>query len=445
MEPLVPTEEMMVSGAILAITFVGIFTEHVHGFERAKFAMLGAGMMMLAGQYYGFYSPVLAIRAVDWNVVLLLGCMMAIVAIILPTGGFEAIAAWLTRISGGRQFLLMALLGTAVTVISLMLDNVTTVVIFGPLIVLIAQSLEVSPIPYLMAAALLSDTGGVATLVGDPPNLMIGSAAHIDFNTFFIHMGGVVLTAWIAILAALRWLCRRDLAKPSHGAVGEGRLVFKDRKLWYQSLLVLAVMVVLFMLHHSLGWEPWMVAAFGLTMLLFISRRIAVDQAMQDVEIPLLIFFISLFIVVGGVEHSHFLEFIGQFILPFIESDLMTATVVLMWAAAILSAMIDNIPFTAAMIPILVGLEQQGVNVTPLWWGLAVGVGMGGNGTHIGSTANVFIVTLSERLAKERGDPSLAITPAVWFKTGTPAMLATLIASSIVFVLFFEFFSAPIH
>ena len=445
MEPLVPTEEMMVSGAILAITFVGIFTEHVHGFERAKFAMLGAGMMMLAGQYYGFYSPVLAIRAVDWNVVLLLGCMMAIVAIILPTGGFEAIAAWLTRISGGRQFLLMTLLGTAVTVISLMLDNVTTVVIFGPLIVLIAQSLEVSPIPYLMAAALLSDTGGVATLVGDPPNLMIGSAAHIDFNTFFIHMGGVVLVAWIAILAALRWLCRRDLAKPSHGAVDEGKLVFRDRKLWYQALFVLAVMVVLFMLHHSLGWEPWMVAAFGLTMLLFIARRIAVDQAMQDVEIPLLIFFISLFIVVGGVEHSHFLEFIGQFILPFIESDLMTATVVLMWAAAILSAMIDNIPFTAAMIPILVGLEQQGVNVTPLWWGLAVGVGMGGNGTHIGSTANVFIVTLSERLAKEREDPSLAITPAVWFKTGTPAMLATLIASSIVFVLFFEFFSAPIH
>ncbi|MCB1881578.1 MAG: arsenic transporter, partial [Gammaproteobacteria bacterium] len=375
----------------------------------------------------------------------LLGCMMAIIAIILPTGGFEAMAAWLTRISGGRQFLLMALLGTAVTVISLILDNVTTVVIFGPLIVIIAQSLGVSPIPYLMAAALLSDTGGVATLVGDPPNLMIGSAAHIDFNTFFIHMGGVVLVAWITILASLRWLCRRDLAKSSYGAVDERELVFKDRKLWYQSLLVLAIMVALFMLHHNFGWEPWMVAAFGLTLLLFVARRIAVDQAMQDVEIPLLIFFISLFIVVGGVEHSHFLEFIGHFILPFIESDLMTATIVLMWAAAILSAMIDNIPFTAAMIPILTGLEQQGVNVTPLWWGLAIGVGMGGNGTHIGSTANVFIVTLSERLAKEKRDPSLAITPVVWFKTGTPAMLATLIASSIVFVFFFEFFSAPIH
>ncbi|MCB1751392.1 MAG: arsenic transporter [Gammaproteobacteria bacterium] len=444
-ESLIPTEAMLVSGIILVVTFAGIFTEHVHGFERAKFAMLGAGLMLLAGQYYGFYSPQEAIHAVDWNVVFLLGCMMAIIAIILPTGGFEALAAGLTRISRGRQFLLMALLGTAVTFISLILDNVTTVVIFGPLIVMIAQSLEVSPIPYLMAAALLSDTGGVATLVGDPPNLMIGSAAHIDFNTFFIHMGGVVLASWIAILAALRWLCRRDLVKPSHGVVDAGRLVFKNRKLWNQSLLVLAVMVGLFMLHHSVGWEPWMVAAFGLTLLLFIARHIAVDQAMQDVEIPLLIFFISLFVVVGGVEHSHFLEYIGQFILPFIERDLLTATIVLMWAAAILSAMIDNIPFTAAMIPILAGLEQQGVNVTPLWWGLAVGVGMGGNGTHIGSTANVYIVTLSERLAKERRDPSLVITPAVWFKTGTPAMLATLIVSSILFVLFFEFFSAPIH
>ncbi|TNF34523.1 MAG: arsenic transporter [Gammaproteobacteria bacterium] len=443
-EPLVMTEAMLVSGLILAFTFIGIFTEHVHGFERAKFAMLGAGMMVVAGQYYGFYTPEQAIHAVDWNVVFLLACMMAIIAIMLPTGGFEALAAWLTNVSGGRQYLLMCLLGTAVTVISLMLDNVTTVVIFGPLIVMIAQALRVSPIPYLMAAALLSDTGGVATLVGDPPNLMIGSAANIDFNTFFIHMGGVVFVAWVSILLALRWLCRKDLTQASHGTFDEGKLIFKDRKLWNQSLFVLGVMVVLFMVHHAIGWEPWMVAAAGLTLLLFLANHIELDHAMEDVEIPLLIFFISLFVVVGGVEHSRFLEYIGQFILPFIQQDLLTATIVLMWAAAILSAMIDNIPFTAAMIPILLGLEQQGVNVTPLWWALAVGVGMGGNGTHIGSTANVYIVTLSERLAKDRGDPSLAITPWVWFKTGTPAMLVTLVVSSIVFVLFFGFFSAPI-
>ncbi|WP_305856119.1 ArsB/NhaD family transporter [Balneatrix alpica] len=439
-EPLVLTDAMLVSGLILAFTFIGIFTEQMHGYERAKFAMLGAGLMLVAGQYYGFYSPEKAIEAVDWNVVFLLGCMMAIVAIMLPTGGFEALAAWLARVSGGRQFLLLCLLGTAVTLISLLLDNVTTVVIFGPLIVLIAQALKVSPIPYLLAAALLSDTGGVATLVGDPPNLMIGSAAGIDFNTFFSHMGGIVLAAWIAILFALRFLCRHSLHVATQGSFEEN-FQFHNRKLWNQSLCVLGLMVVLFMFHHAIGWAPWMVAATGLTLLLFIARHVELEHAMEEVEMPLLMFFVALFVMVGGVEQSRFLEYIGQFILPFIQQDLLVATLVLMWVAAILSAMIDNIPFTAAMIPILLGVEAQGVNVTPLWWALAIGVGMGGNGTHIGSTANVYIVTLSERLAKERNDPSLAITPWVWFRIGTPAMLVTLVVSSVVFTLFFEFFA----
>ena len=151
------------------------------------------------------------------------------------------------------------------------------------------------------------------------------------------------------------------------------------------------------------------------------------------------------FVIVGGVEHSQFLEYVGQFILPFVESDLLTATLVLMWGAAVMSALIDNIPFTAAMIPILLGMETQGVNVTPLWWGLALGVGMGGNGTHLGSTANVFIVTLSERLAKETGDPSLQITPGMWIRKGTPVMLATLVSSSILMWIFWDFFSAPLQ
>ncbi|MEJ2534001.1 MAG: SLC13 family permease, partial [Gammaproteobacteria bacterium] len=222
METLVLTEEMMISGIILAITFIGIFTETLHGFHRAKFALMGALMMIAAGQYYGFYDSLQAVEAIDWNVVFLLGCMMAIVSIMIPTGGFQAImiptggfqamANYMARISRGRQFLLLFLIGTAVTVLSLLLDNVTTVVIFGPLIVLIARTMKVSPIPYLLAAALLSDTGGVATLVGDPPNLMIGSAKGIDFNTFFLHMGGVVLAAWVVVILSLWFLFRRDLA-----------------------------------------------------------------------------------------------------------------------------------------------------------------------------------------------------------------------------------------
>jgi Na+/H+ antiporter NhaD/arsenite permease-like protein len=209
--------------------------------------------------------------------------------------------------------------------------------------------------------------------------------------------------------------------------------------------VVLLLMVVLFTLHDRLGWDAWFVAVLGLTALIFTSRHLLMDLAMEHVELTLLMFFIGLFMVIGGVEHSEFLKWVGQFIEPFVERDLLVATIVLMWVAAVLSALIDNIPFTAAMIPIILGLEQRGINVTPLWWGLAMGVGLGGNGTHIGSTANVFIVTISERLARQENDPSLAITPGVWFRKGTPMMLLSLFAATIVFVLFFGFFSEPHH
>lgn len=443
METLVWNNEMLVSGIILVVTFVGIFTEGLHGFHRAKFALAGAGAMVLAGQYFGYYSPELAIEAIDWNVVFLLGCMMTIVSIMIPTGGFQALAYTIADLSQGRLFLLLVMMGTLVTVLSLLLDNVTTVVIFGPLIILICQALRVSPIPFLLAAALLSDTGGVATLVGDPPNLMIGSAAGIDFNTFFAHMGFIVLCAWIGTVFFLKFLFRKELAVTPEPPSFQDREAIRDPATWKTALAVLGAMVVGFILHDDLGWEAWFVSALGLTALIFLGRNTDLDESFAEVEITLLVFFMALFILIGGVEHSQFLMYIGQFIIPFVQEDLLTATILLMWVAAILSAMIDNIPFTAAMIPIILGMEAQGVNVTPLWWSLAAGVGMGGNGTHLGSTANVFIVTISEKLAKDTGNEEYAITPYVWFHKGTPVMLLTLVICSIIMTLFFDFFSTP--
>lgn len=436
---------MLVSGLILTATFIGIFTEAVHGFHRTKFAMAGAGLMILAGQYFGFYSTDAAIEAVDWNVVFLLGGMMTIVSIMIPTGGFQFLAYKIAEICGNRLFFLMAVMGTLVTVLSLLLDNVTTVVIFGPLIILICRAMKISPVPYLLAAALLSDTGGVATLVGDPPNLMIGSAAEISFNAFLYHMGGIVFAAWLVILYFLKWLFREELSvTPAQPDFSESAAI-EDPRTWYISLWVLAGMVILFVLHHSLNWEPWFVAAIGLTSLVFAAHNVELDETFAKVELSLLLFFISLFILVGGVEHSQFLEYLGQFILPFVEQDLLTACIVLMWGSAVFSAAIDNIPFTAAMIPIIAGMETQGINVTPLWWSLAIGVGMGGNGTHLGSTANVFIVTISERLARETGDASYRITPGIWFKKGTPVMIMTLVSSSLFMWLFWDFYSKPLH
>jgi len=436
--------QMLVSSVILAVTFVGIFTEGVHGFHRAKFALAGAVIRVIAGQIFGFYTMEQALESIDWNVVFLLGCMMTIVAIMLSTGGFDVMAFKIAELSKGRLFTLLVLLGSAVTVLSFLLDNVTTVVIFGPLIVLICQALKVNPIPYLLAAALLSDTGGVATLVGDPPNLMIGSAAGIDFNTFVVRMAGPVALAWVGTLFTLRLMFRRELAVTPQPSTFDRAGLMKDKKTWYGAVFVLLLMVVLFVFHSALHWEASFVSAIGLTLLLFISNRVDMDHTLQQVEVVLLMFFISLFIVVGGVQNSHFLQYLGQFIEPFVRSNLMLASILLMWFSAILSAMIDNIPFTAAMVPIILGMQAQGIEVTSLWWALAIGVGMGGNGTHLGSTANVFIVTLSERLARERQDPSLRITPGLWFKKGTPAMIVTLLISSLVMWLFFDFFAAPI-
>ena len=445
METLEWNSDMMISAVVLAVTFIAIFTEEIHKVHRVKCAMAGAAAMIVVGQFMGFYNPDEAVEAIDWNVVFLLGGMMTIVAIMIPTGGFQQLAYWAADFSKGRLFLLLALIGSLVTGLSLLLDNVTTVVIFGPLIILICQSLRVTPIPFLLAAALLSDTGGVATLVGDPPNLMIGSAFGIDFNTFLIHMGGMVLVAWLVVLAMLRVLFKEELAVKPHELELTDRVPLSDPKTWYGAVGVLGIMVIGFIMHNALHWEPWFVTALGLTALAFIGKDLDMEEAFAHTELALLMFFISLFIIVGGVEHSQFLEFLGQFIIPFVESDLLTATLLLMWVAAFLSAAIDNIPFTAAMIPIIAGMETQGINVTPLFWGLAAGVGMGGNGTHIGSTANVFIVTISEKMAKDAGDPSLAITPGLWMRKGLPVMLVTLITCTIIMYAFWGFFSAPIE
>ena len=442
-EPLVFNEAMLVSAIVLAVTFIGIFTEMLHGLERMKVAAGGAVVMVIVGQVYGFYNPQLAVEAVDWNVVFLLGAMMTVIAMMIPTGGFDMLAYRIANFSKGRLYMLLALIGTCVTVLSLLLDNVTTVVIFGPLIILIARAQKITPIPYLLAAALLSDTGGVATLVGDPPNLMIGSAANISFNDFAIHMVPPVLICWIGVLILLKYLFKEELAE-TPADISDYSTELKNPRVWNASIAILGMMVVLFMLHHTLHWEPWFVAAIGMVSLMYVSRKIIMDNTFEHVEITLLVFFISLFMLVGGVEHSQFLMYIGNYITPFVQQDLLMATIILMWVGAIMSAAIDNIPFTAAMIPIILSMETVGINVTPLWWGLAIGVGMGGNGTHIGSTANVFIVTISERLARNENDPSLRITPGLWFKKGLPVMLLTLVLSTIFFYVFWDFLSRPL-
>ena len=427
------TSTMWLAIAILVIAYALIFTEVIH---RTLAAVIGAVSMVLVGMIGGFYSQAGAVAAIDANTMFLLLGMMTLVALLKPTGGFEYLAIRLAKLAKGSPVRLLVYLSTAVTIISLFLDNVTTVLVFAPLTVVIARLLGVSPVPYLMAEALLSDTGGVATLVGDPPNVMIGSAANIDFNQFLLHMGPIILVAWVATLFLLLVLFRKDLGQSIDEVLDlDETRVLKDLRGLFSVCFSIAIVIVLFFIHHRFHLFPGYVAWVGVAVALALVRPDP-DELLREIDWSVLLFFAGLFIIVGGVEGSGFLDLLGQQLVGVAQEPgkLLVTALVVMWVSAFLSAAVDNIPFTVTMIPIISHLQSQGVDVMPLWWALALGVGLGGNGSHIGSTANIICVAEAERT----GRPEYRITPLFWLRKGTPVMLTTLAISSVLFTIFFD-------
>jgi len=429
------TPSMWIAGSILVAAYALIFSEVIH---RTLAGVIGAVTMILAGMIGGFYSQTEAVAAIDANTMFLLTGMMTLVVMLKPTGGFEYLAIRMAKLSRGSPVRLLIYLSTLVTVISLFLDNVTTVLVFAPLTVVIARLLGINPIPYLMAEALLSDTGGVATLVGDPPNVMIGSAANIDFNQFLFHMGPIIFVAWLVTLLLLLALFRKELAQKIDGILDlDETKALKDPKGLLAICFSIGIVILLFFIHHHFHLFPGYVAWIGVAVALALVRPDP-DELLRGLDWAVLVFFAGLFIIVGGVEGSGLLNLMGQQLTSVaLDPDklLMTALVV-MWVSALLSAAVDNIPFTVTMIPIIAHLETQGVDVMPLWWALALGVGLGGNGSHIGSTANIICVAEAERT----GDPECRITPLFWLKKGTPVMLATLVVSSLLLIVFFDYY-----
>ncbi|MDQ7826016.1 MAG: ArsB/NhaD family transporter [Candidatus Eremiobacteraeota bacterium] len=427
-----PEPKMIVSALIFIVTFTLIMSEKVH---RTTAAMLGASAMVLAGTWMGFYNAEEAFKAVDLETIGLLMGMMIILAMLERTGFFEYVAIFAALRSKGNPVVLLVALGTTTTVLSMFLDNVTTVVLIGPVTILICRMLGISPVPFLMAEALLSDTGGVATLVGDPPNIMIGSASGLTFMDFIIHLAPQVLVAWIIALVVLMIVFRKTLRKKPKGLDALMHMdvasVLKDRVNARRLMIVLGAVIVLFFLHSAIHLKPSVVALMGAAAaLLWVRPR--VEEIFTQVELAVLVFFAALFVTVGGLEHSGILTVLAKSIVGLAKSNCLHCCIFLIWASAVASALVDNIPFTMAMIPVIQYLETQGVMVTPLWWALALGVGFGGNGTPIGSTANVVIVSLSEKT-------STPITTRIWLKSGLVVMLATCMAATLTFILFFNF------
>jgi len=428
------TTNMLIALGIMFGAYVLIFSELLH---RTSSAIIGAVVMIGVGTWAGFYSQDLAVQSIDGNTVLLLTAMMMVVAMLRPTGGFEYVAVVLAKLSHGDSRLLLIYLSLVVSIISMFLDNVTTVIIFAPITVLIARILEVNPLPFLMAEAMLSNIGGAATLVGDPPNIMIGSAAGIDFTQFIMHMGPAIAPVWLGSVLLILFIFRKQLTTVNRDIDLDEKKAIRDSAALMRAMFALSVIIVLFFIHHLLGLYPAYVAFVGLCIALILERP-EPGTLFGEVNWSVLAFFVGLFIIVGGVEKSGLLHWIGLQLVELARDpeQLLLTGLAVMWVAALISAIVDNIPFTVTVIPIVLGLESMGVNITPFWWALAIGVGLGGNGTHIGATANLIAIAESEKC----GIPGAAITPVGWMKVGIPTMLSSLMVASVVYTMFFQFF-----
>jgi Na+/H+ antiporter NhaD/arsenite permease-like protein len=426
--------ETYLSLAVFIISLGLIFTEKL---DRTIATMLGAGMMLGVGTALGFYDEHLAVEAIDFETIGLLLGMMLLVALLEPTGFFQYLAVMAGRWSKGSPVRLLILLGTVTTVLSLFLDNVTTVVLIAPVTILISEVLGINPIPLLMAEALLSDTGGVGTLVGDPPNILIGSAAGLTFNDFLTHALPVAVVAWLLALGMLLFLFRQDLKVKPANVEAINRLnpeeALDDWPTARKVLIALGGAVLLFFLQDLVQLSPAYIAMTAATAAL-IWVRPAIRDVLQHVEWSVLLFFAGLFVMVGGLEHAGVLATIAGILTSFSHLNPVLFGIGLIWVVAILSALVDNVPITIAMIPVLLDLGGAGVDITPLWWALAFGAGFGGNATIIGSSANIVVASLSERTRTP-------ITSALWSRRGLPVMIATCLAASVLYALFFPLFS----
>lgn len=424
----------LLAALIFIVCLVLIFTDKMN---RAIAAMGGAVLMVVVGLIYNFYDEAQAAATLDLNTLGLLLGMMLLVGLLEPTGFFQFLAVWVARLSKGKPVRLLILLGSVTSIVSMFLDNVTTVVLIAPVTILICEILGINSQPFLISEALLSDTAGVSTLVGDPPNVLIASAAGFSFLDFITHSLPLVAIVWLVALLMIRVLYRRELSVTPENA--EAVLEFnpsealKDRRTAMKVLGVIGAAVLLFLFEEFLHIRPSLIA-LGCAAAGMVIVQPDVKALLKKIDWDVLLFFGALFIMVGGMEHAGVLHALSTLITKIDGLPPVVLGLILLWIVAIGSAFIDNIPITIALIPVVLDLGASGINPNPLWWALAFGAGFGGNGTIIGSTANVVVASLSERTRHP-------ITPTIWNKRGLPVMLATCAAASVLYALAFPLLS----
>jgi Na+/H+ antiporter NhaD/arsenite permease-like protein len=412
------TPVAIVGIAIFVVTYVLIATERIH----KTLAALAGGVLMIL---LGVVSQEQAFEEIDFNVIFLLAGMMILAGIVRKTGVFGWLAVRAARVAGGNPYRILVVLSLITAVASALLDNVTTVVLVGPITLFLAARLGMNPFPFLMSEILASNIGGAATLIGDPPNILIGSAADLDFGAFLSVMAPLSIILLAIYLFAARWLFRGLLvADPELQASFldlDERSMITNPGLLRSSLTVLGLTLVGFLLHGFLHLEPATVALTGAVVLMIIAREDP-DEILREVEWPTLFFFIGLFMLVAGVIEIGLIEAVATGIEDLTGGALAATSLLMLWISAFLSAIVDNIPYTATMLPVVAQLSE-GQPSDAIWWALAMGADLGGNATLIGASANVILAGMAER----EGHP---ITFGQFLRFGLPVTVGTMVIAT---------------
>lgn len=442
---------LSISALVLISIYIVLSLEIIH---RGSLALLGATVIVSAAIGFGALQPEESLdfiieEAIDFNTIGLLLGMMVIVAILGETGVFYWVGIKAGKLSKGSLWKLMLLLSTFTAIASMFIDNVTTILLMVPVTLSIVRILKVPPIPFILSQALVSNVGGAATLIGDPPNIMIGSAANIDFNSFLINMGPTIAIIFVASLLLLRFFFRKDIGvqkqvadrNSNNNLVNEllqidQTSLIKDKDTLKKSMIVLIGVIALFSLQNVHHLEVSVIALGGAAVLLVITRA-HFEKILHEVDWSTLIFFTGLFIIIGIAQHIGLINILSTAAVYFTGGNFWNTYIMIIWFSGISSAFVDNIPLTATMIPLVetlnadpnIALTVDKFQISPLWWALALGADFGGNGTLIGSSAGVVAAGLSERFGYR-------ISFIRWFKIGFPFMLITLAIGTIVLPLF---------
>lgn len=413
--------------AIFSITYLLIVTEK---FNRVAVAMTGAALMMLLS----VEAQEKAIEHIDFNTIGILIGMMIVVTVTRKSGIFEYLAIKSVKAVKGEPWGILVLFLIITAIASALLDNVTTILLIAPITLVITDTLKLNPIPFLVPEILMANIGGTATLIGDPPNIMIGSATGLSFMDFVINLGPVVVVIFIITLFLFKFIYKgcytcSEAAKKDILSLDENKAI-KDMALLKKSLIVLIATMIGFMVHGAFGLESATIALSGAAILLFISK-LDPEEIFIEIEWNTIFFFVALFVLVGGLEEVGALDYLAEQLVHFTDGNIILLTFIVLFVSAIASAFLDNIPFVATMIPLLMKLGAiSGGDMTPVWWALSLGACLGGNGTLIGASANVIVSGMLEKKGHK-------LSFGGYMKIGFPLMMISVIISAVYLGIFY--------